>query len=103
MCGNLDRRPIGKCSRCGGVVSIPLIWFSIRRPVPSCESCGAVADETANLPVIPMRPKTLKKIAKYKPHGLSGWQSNAGVAKHLRMISNAQHFVHTEAEKLYNN
>ena len=56
MTGNSDRRVIGKCSQCGGVVSIPTFIMSVNRPVPSCESCGAVMDITANLPVIPTRP-----------------------------------------------
>lgn len=56
MRGNLNRRPIGKCSQCGGVVSIPTIWWSVSRPVAQCESCGAVLDETWNLPVVPTRP-----------------------------------------------
>ena len=46
----------GKCSQCGGVVSTPKIWHGVGRPPSTCESCGAVADETANLPVIPMKP-----------------------------------------------
>lgn len=54
--GNLNRRPIGKCSRCGGVVSIPIVFHSVKRPVPTCENCGAVANEAANLPVIETTP-----------------------------------------------
>lgn len=54
--GNLDRKPIGKCSQCGGVVSVPTVFWSVNRPVPSCERCGAVADEAAGLPVIPTTP-----------------------------------------------
>lgn len=51
--GNLNRQPIGRCSQCGGVVSTPRSFYSVNRPVPECESCGAVADEAANLPVVP--------------------------------------------------
>jgi hypothetical protein len=50
--GNLDNRPIGKCSQCGGIVSVPTYFHSVNRPLPTCERCGAVADETSNLPVI---------------------------------------------------
>jgi hypothetical protein len=56
MRGNSHLRPIGRCSECGGVVSIPTVWHSVSRPVPSCEACGAVADETSHLPVIPTKP-----------------------------------------------
>ena len=56
MCGNLDRRPIGKCSQCGGVGSIPTVFWSVNRPVARCERCGAIADETDRLPVIPTIP-----------------------------------------------
>ena len=56
MCGNLNRRPVGRCSQCGGVVSVPVIFHSVCRPVPSCESCGAVMDEAHGLPVVPTRP-----------------------------------------------
>jgi len=50
-----QRRIVGKCSQCGGVVSVPTIYHSVKPPTPSCERCGAVADQTANLPVIPTR------------------------------------------------
>lgn len=53
---NGDRRPVGKCSCCGGVVSLPVAWWSVNRPVPTCERCGAVADETDPLPVVKTRP-----------------------------------------------
>lgn len=53
---NGDRMVIGKCGKCGGVVSLPKVWWSVNRPVATCERCGAVADETANLPTIPMCP-----------------------------------------------
>lgn len=53
--GNMNRRIIGKCSQCGGVVSVETVYWSVNRPVPSCEQCSAVADETAGLPVIPTR------------------------------------------------
>ena len=47
---------VGKCSLCGGVVSTPRVWMGINRPPVRCESCGASADETAGLPVVPMKP-----------------------------------------------
>lgn len=57
---NLNNAVIGKCSRCGGPVSVPKIWWGVNRPVARCERCGAVADETANLPVIPTIPMDQK-------------------------------------------
>lgn len=56
MAGNLHNKVIGKCSQCGGPVSIPTVWHSVDRPVPQCEWCGAVASETEGLPVIPTKP-----------------------------------------------
>lgn len=53
--GNLDRKIVGKCSLCGGIVSVPTVFMSVNRPVPSCEKCGAVADIAAKLPVVPMK------------------------------------------------
>ena len=47
---NLNNRLIGKCSQCGGVVSIPNVWWSVNRPFAKCEKCGAVAKNT--LPII---------------------------------------------------
>lgn len=59
MCGNMNRRPIGRCSECGGVVSLPEYWMGVNRPLPTCESCGRVANEAnyLNLPIIPMKPR----------------------------------------------
>lgn len=56
MVGNLNKRPVGSCSQCGGVVSLPITFHSVKRPVPTCESCGAVASETRNMPIIPTTP-----------------------------------------------
>lgn len=53
-----DKRVVGRCSLCGGVVSAPLVFWSVTQPVPQCETCGAYADQAANLPVVPMTPKT---------------------------------------------
>lgn len=50
MCGNMNRKPIGTCSQCGGVVSVPTMWHGVNRPVASCERCGATAK--ASGPVI---------------------------------------------------
>ena len=51
------RRVIGKCGSCGGRVTIPTIWHGVNPPQGTCESCGAVADDTAHLPTLPMKPR----------------------------------------------
>lgn len=56
MSGSLNKRPVGRCSECGGVVSLPISYMSVKRPVPTCERCGAVADEAVDLPLMPMIP-----------------------------------------------
>lgn len=50
-----DYVPVGRCSVCGGVVSLPLNHMSVARIVPTCESCGAKEDMASRLPVIPMK------------------------------------------------
>lgn len=47
---------IGRCSYCGGLVTVPSIWMSVVPPVPTCEACGATADVNDKLPVLPMKP-----------------------------------------------
>jgi hypothetical protein len=46
---------IGKCGKCGGIVSTPSLWFGTTRAPQTCESCGAEADRTAHLPTLPMK------------------------------------------------
>lgn len=48
-------RVIGSCSKCGGAVSVPSYWHSVKPPVPRCQKCGASANMTVNLPKIPMK------------------------------------------------
>lgn len=52
----------GKCSLCGGTVSVPTMWMGIYPPVPTCQSCAATdarfspdGKREIELPVIPMR------------------------------------------------
>ena len=45
---------MGKCSLCGGYVTVPTVWHGIYPPTPTCDSCGATKKD--NLPVIPMDP-----------------------------------------------
>ncbi len=48
---------VGKCSLCGGLVTVPKTFMSTVPPVPTCESCGAVEDVASRLPVVPMKPR----------------------------------------------
>lgn len=45
------KKVLGRCSLCGGSVTVPVIWYGIVPPDPTCESCNATA---ALGPVIPM-------------------------------------------------
>lgn len=49
---NGDNIIVGKCSSCGGIVSVPKAWMSVNRPIPSCEKCGKQQDVTVNLPIV---------------------------------------------------
>ena len=46
---------IGKCSICGGPVSVPEIWHGVVPPTPTCERCGATHEPQDSLPTLPMR------------------------------------------------
>lgn len=46
------RQFVGRCSLCGGYVSLPSYVGCF---IPTCESCKAVMDATADLPVLPMK------------------------------------------------
>lgn len=48
-------KAIGRCSHCGGTVTVPSIWHGLNAPVPRCENCGATASNR-HLPVIDMDP-----------------------------------------------
>lgn len=43
---------IGKCSICGGDVTVPKIHYSVIDPKPTCKKCGAV--KANDMPVIKM-------------------------------------------------
>ncbi len=53
----MDNLVVGKCGACGGIVTVPTVWMGIYPPSPQCGSCHRVADQTANMPLIPMQPK----------------------------------------------
>ena len=43
---------IGKCSLCGGSVTVPTAWYGIIPPTPTCDNCKAT--QKSSLPVIEM-------------------------------------------------
>lgn len=56
----MNRKTIGKCSICGGAVTVPTTWMSVVPPRPQCEQCGAYASQTAGLPTVPMEPMKIR-------------------------------------------
>jgi hypothetical protein len=61
---------LGRCSICGGRVTVPTVWSASTPPVPTCEICGAIEDKGAPgekpLPIIRM---TRRADNPYKPNG----------------------------------
>lgn len=49
---------VGRCSICGGSVTVPTIWGGVVPPVPTCSSCGATMQPNygRTLPMTPARP-----------------------------------------------
>jgi|GEM_PF-5465399 len=47
-------KTVGRCSQCGGNVTVPSEWLGIHPPVPTCHSCGAQA--VSRLPIIETEP-----------------------------------------------
>jgi len=56
----MSKRTIGKCSICGGEVTVPDVFWSVIPPRPQCEQCGAYASRTAGLPTVPMSPMKIR-------------------------------------------
>lgn len=48
---------VGRCSLCGGQVSVPVHWSGVHPPVPTCRSCGAKASPSDYLPKLDMVPQ----------------------------------------------
>ena len=48
----MNDRIVGRCSLCGGAVTIPIVYWGVGQPQPTCRSCGA----TMRQPVLPMVP-----------------------------------------------
>lgn len=51
----MQKKIIGQCANCGGEVSIPGTYLSVKPPIPRCEDCGAKMEST--LPVVEMEDK----------------------------------------------
>lgn len=43
MSYGIDSILVGKCSKCGGPVTLPKVWMGTQHPTPRCESCHASA------------------------------------------------------------
>ena len=52
----MNKQTVGRCSQCGGAVTLPLLWGGVNPPVATCDDCGATEDRLAHLPTIPMKP-----------------------------------------------
>lgn len=52
----MNEKAVGKCSLCGGLVTVPTVFWSVVPPTPTCQKCGAVMDVAATLPTVPMKP-----------------------------------------------
>lgn len=55
-------KTIGTCGNCGGPVTVPIVFWSVRRPRPTCAACGATPKQAYG-PVIEMetdRPQTVR-------------------------------------------
>jgi hypothetical protein len=63
MCGrsSYNERTVGKCSICGGLVTVPIIFYSTVPPAPTCQQCGASMDINENLPIVPMKRNKWQK------------------------------------------
>jgi hypothetical protein len=56
----MSEKAIGKCSLCGGVVTMHYgLWMSIIPPAPTCSSCGATKSDVPEN-IIPMANPTNK-------------------------------------------
>lgn len=63
-------RVLGKCSLCGGLVTLPEAWCATIPPVPTCTNCGA--HEKTKLPTIEMEgasPGRARQLAGNQPWG----------------------------------
>jgi len=68
-------RVVGKCSICGGRVTVPDVWMGINPPIPQCENCYAFEDTTKDLPVVPMKPRK-NPLEKYKKWDKCNWSED---------------------------
>jgi hypothetical protein len=54
---------VGRCSLCGGSVTIPTFYHSVVPPTPTCQSCGATKKNT--MPIVemeqPSKPQLLNE------------------------------------------
>jgi hypothetical protein len=43
---------LGRCSKCGGAVTVPHAWYGVTPAIPTCQACGA--RKKNDLPIIEM-------------------------------------------------
>ncbi len=68
----MNKIVLGKCSICGGIVSMPTIWFGILPPIAACESCFAIEDKYSDLPTVPMTPLPINDW-RYRVNDKTSW------------------------------
>lgn len=56
MSGDANHRPVGICSVCGGIVSVPVVFEGGGRPLPQCEKCGGLGSQHVGLPMVTVAP-----------------------------------------------
>ena len=61
---------LGRCSICGGRVTVPTIWSGTIPPTPTCEVCGAIeATYDPGEKPLPIIRMTRRADNPYKPNG----------------------------------
>lgn len=68
----MSERTVGKCSECGGRVTMPVgMWSGVNPPEPHCSNCGA----GPRLPVVPMEGGQRPQQPKTSPRPASNGSS----------------------------
>ena len=62
----MNTQVIGKCSRCGDLVTLPYIWSGVTPPRASCSRCHAI-QTNEGLPTIPMSKPAIPLFTETEP------------------------------------
>ena len=54
----MTKQVVGRCSQCGGEVTVPSIWHGVEAPKASCSRCHAI-QSNQHLPIIPMEKRVI--------------------------------------------